>query len=93
MTYPAVLLFRSWWTNPLHAAAGVAGLVLLVWSVWPVTRMPAHSGWRDRTGLGSVADLFRDVEVTWQGRWVRASAGLAGLSLLVWSILPAASMR
>jgi len=58
--YPAVLMFRAWLSSPERAAAGVVGIILIVWSVLPLASRP----WRPaikgdmRSGAQNFADFF-----------------------------------
>lgn len=81
---PAIVLLRVWLSNPARAAAGIAGIVLITWSVLPLGARPVAHG---------LVEFIEDAGAVWRRNRNRAIAGIIGVGLFLWSIWPVATMQ
>jgi hypothetical protein len=78
-----LLLLHTWLSDPPRACAGVVGILLILWSVWPLVQKPVS-----RTLFGFVDDMA----TAWIHSGRHAIAGLLGFGLFLWSAWPIATM-
>ena len=91
------LLFHVWLSEPLRAAAGLAGGIAFVWSVAPLVTRPGsplplrvdHPG----DNLRRLGDFAANLGHAWRTSWIRAATGIAGVALFLWSAAPIATIR
>lgn len=74
-------VLAAWSAGPLHAVAGILGVVLLVWSLLPLSDAPTE---RVRRGIDP-AFWVQAVRV-WQTHRARGLAATAAIALIAWSV-------
>ena len=80
-----LLLIGAWVANPTHGVAGVTGIALLVWSLFPLLNHPAST-------RGAWSGFSDDVAEAFRRNRVRSGLGMVGFGLFLWSASPIATM-